>query len=263
MNERDYAVFIDQMKKSFRMDISAYKQERIKRRIDSFLTKNGFSNYSALLTAFYQDSHLLEAFIDHLTINVSEFYRNSNRWDILEKKIIPKIIEKNSGKLKIWSAACASGEESYTLSIILSRVLPKHRYEIHATDIDHRILQKAKQGMYQERSLNEVPIQIKNTYFLKEQDTYTIQPEIKQNVKFKQHDLLVQPYETGYDLIVCRNVTIYFTEAARNMVHQKFSQALRPGGFLFVGSTEQVLSPERYGLQMIEPFFYQKTEKRG
>ncbi|MFX3622739.1 MAG: protein-glutamate O-methyltransferase CheR [Ectobacillus sp.] len=256
MNEHAYTSFITSFKARFGMDLSLYKQDRIRRRIESFLLRNGFTSYNSLLAAL-SDHKLLESFIEHLTINVSGFFRNHTRWEILEKKILPLLSQGNPRKLKVWSAACAAGEEPYTLSMILEKVFP-NRYEIHATDIDSQILQKAKQGIYQDRSLTEVPEHIKNIHFIKEGQSYIVKPHIKQYVKFKKHDLLTHSYEQQYDLIVCRNVTIYFTEQARSMMYKKFSQSLRSGGVLFVGSTEQILAPEQYGLKVIDPFFYQK-----
>ncbi|PHA01942.1 chemotaxis protein CheR [Bacillus pseudomycoides] len=258
MLEQDYTYFITQFKQKFNIDISLYKQDRMKRRIDSFITRKGHESYAHFLRELQHDPHQFTAFIDHLTINVSEFYRNPERWDALETKVLPKLIQQNNGKLKMWSAACASGEEPYTLSIILSQILSKYRFEIHATDLDVNILEKAKRGTYFDRSLKEVPSTVKQTYFIKENEEYSIHPDIKQHVTFKQHDLLLQPFDTNFDLIICRNVMIYFTEEARTQIYEKFSRSLKKGGVLFVGSTEQILTPERYNLKRFDTFFYEK-----
>lgn len=256
--EQDYNYFIKQFKQYFSTDISLYKQDRMKRRIESFITRKGYSSYTNFLHELQRDSSLFTEFIDHLTINVSEFYRNRERWDALETKVLPKLIQQNQNKLKMWSAACAAGEEPYTLSIILSNILPKYRFEIHATDLDLNILEKAKQGTYSSRSLKEVPSTVKHTYFTQINDQYSVHPDIKQQVTFKQHDLLVQPFDINFDLIICRNVMIYFTEEARTKIYEKFSRSLKKGGVLFVGSTEQILTPERYNLQRFDTFFYEK-----
>lgn len=258
MLEQDYTYFITQFKQHFNIDISLYKQDRMRRRIDSFITRKGYESYIHFLRELQNNSHLFTTFIDHLTINVSEFYRNRERWDALETKVLPKLIGQNSGKLKMWSAACAAGEEPYTLSIILSQILSKYRFEIHATDLDLNILEKAKRGTYSDRSLKEVPSAVKQTYFIKENEEYSIHPDIKQPITFKQHDLLLQAFDTNFDLIICRNVMIYFTEEARTQIYEKFSRSLKKGGVLFVGSTEQILTPERYNLQRFDTFFYEK-----
>ncbi|PEA53484.1 chemotaxis protein CheR [Bacillus pseudomycoides] len=256
--EQDYTYFITQFKQHFNIDISLYKQDRMKRRIDSFILRRGHENYSQFIRELQSNPHLFAVFIDHLTINVSEFYRNRERWDALATKVLPKLIQQNNAKLKLWSAACAAGEEPYTLSIILSQILSKYRFEILATDLDPNILEKAKCGTYYDRSLKEVPSEIKQAYFTKKDEVYHIQPEIKQPISFKQHDLLLQSFDTNFDLIICRNVMIYFTEEARAQIYEKFSRSLKKGGVLFVGSTEQILTPERYNLQRFDTFFYEK-----
>ncbi|MDD1370954.1 hypothetical protein PTB13_25480, partial [Bacillus sp. MHSD17] len=108
-----------------------------------------------------------------------------------------------------------------------------------------------------ERSLKELPSDLKERHFTKEDDMYSLHQNIKQNVTFKQHDLLMQSFDTNYDLIICRNVMIYFTEEARVKLYEKFSRSLRKGGVLFVGSTEQILTPERFNLQRFDTFFYE------
>ena len=256
--EQNYDYFIATFKQQFNMDISLYKQDRMRRRIDSFISRKGFENYANFLNTLRNNQELFTSFIDYITINVSEFFRNKERWQTLETKVLPKLLEQNNGKLKAWSAACAAGEEPYTLSLILSDRLPAFRFEIQATDLDFHILEKAKQGQYAERSLKELPDTIKKRHFTKENDTYALSRSIKQQVTFKQHDLLTQSFDTNYDLIICRNVMIYFTEEARSKLYEKFSRSLRKGGVLFVGSTEQILTPERYNLQRFDTFFYEK-----
>ncbi|PEO93587.1 chemotaxis protein CheR [Bacillus wiedmannii] len=256
--EQDYDHFIASFKQQFNMDIASYKQDRMRRRIDAFISRKGFENYTSFLSNLRTDQNLFLSFIDYITINVSEFFRNKERWQTLETKALPKLLEQNSGKLKVWSAACAAGEEPYTLSLILSKHLAPFRFEIQATDLDFHILETAKRGQYTERSLKELPIDLKERHFTKENDIYSLHQNIKQNVTFKQHDLLMQSFDTNYDLIICRNVMIYFTEDARVKLYEKFSRSLRKGGVLFVGSTEQILTPERYNLQRFDTFFYEK-----
>lgn len=258
ITEQDYNQFVVSFKQHFNMDIASYKQDRMRRRIDAFISRKGFENYTNFLNNLRTDQTLFLSFIDYITINVSEFFRNKERWQTLETKALPKLLEQNNGKLKIWSAACAAGEEPYTLSLILSKHLAPFRYDIQATDLDFRVLETAKRGQYTERSLKELPNDLKQRHFTKEDDTYILHQNIKQQVTFKQHDLLMQTFDTNYDLIICRNVMIYFTEEARIKLYEKFSRSLRKGGVLFVGSTEQILTPERYNLQRFDTFFYEK-----
>lgn len=254
---QDYQDFIKKIKNKTKIDLSLYKELQMKRRLVSFYEKKGFSSFNEFFLAINHDDSLLQEFLDRITINVSEFYRNYNRWEVLETKIIPKLLQR-SKKLKIWSAACSTGEEPYTIAMILSKFVPLSTISILATDIDKNILQRAKIGKYPERSLQEVPSSIKQKYFTKSGEFYDINSDIKNAIQFKQHNLLGDKYEENYDLIVCRNVLIYFTEEAKQELYLKFSAALKKDGILFVGSTEQIFNPSQYGFENEDTFFYRK-----
>lgn len=253
----DYTDFIQKINKKTGIDLSLYKEAQMKRRLTSLYEKRGFKNFNDYYSAIHNDKQLLDEFLDRMTINVSEFYRNSQRWDVLDKKIFPMLLSTNK-KLKIWSAACSTGEEPYSLAMVLSSHIPLKDISIVATDLDSGVLERAKVGLYSERSLKEVPKTILNKYFINEGQHYQVKDEIKKTVQFKQQNLLNDPYGTGFDLIVCRNVMIYFTEEAKDQIYQGFSKALRPGGVLFVGSTEQIFNPGKYGFVSEETFFYKK-----
>lgn len=207
--------------------------------------------------ALEKDGALLNEFLDRITINVSEFYRNAKRWEVLEKNIIPKLLQKNQ-KIKIWSAACSTGEEPYTIAVMMSKFVPLSQLRILATDIDENVLAKARLGIYPERALNEVPEAVQKCFFTEEAGFYRVSVEVKNAVTFKKQNLLEEPFGSGYDLIVCRNVLIYFTEQAKDSLYGKFSAALKPGGIFFVGSTEQIFNPGKYGFETEDTFFYRK-----
>lgn len=253
----DYGTFIQGIKRLTGIDLSLYKEAQMKRRLTSLYEKKGFRNFTEFLDGVEKDRDLMNEFLDRMTINVSEFYRNRKRWEILQNKISPQLLEDNK-RLKIWSAACSTGEEPYTIAMVLSNFLPLSQIRILATDLDVNCLQKAKIGVYPERSLHEVPSEMKEKYFTKEGSFYRVKDAIKQTVNFKKHNLLNDPYDSNFDLIVCRNVLIYFTEEAKEQIYKDFSKALRPGGILFVGSTEQIFQPARYGFEVVDTFFYRK-----
>jgi chemotaxis protein methyltransferase CheR len=255
----DYQQFIMNVKKKTGIDLAQYKEAQMKRRLTSLYEKRGFKNFQEFFKAMETNQALFHEFLDRMTINVSEFYRNANRWEVLEKKILPKLLERNR-RLKVWSAACSTGEEPYTLAIILSKFMPLSQVSVLATDIDENAISRAKLGMYPERSLQEVPEDVKKKFFIKEGMYYKIDENIKKAVTFKKHNLLADPFDTNYDLIVCRNVLIYFTEEAKQELYHKFNKALRPGGIFFVGSTEQIFNPSSYGFETEDTFFYRKIE---
>ncbi|WP_339249990.1 protein-glutamate O-methyltransferase CheR [Sporosarcina sp. FSL W8-0480] len=253
----DYTNFVINIKSKIGIDLSLYKEAQMKRRITSLYEKRGFANFTEYYLAIYQDKMLLEEFLDRITINVSEFYRNPQRWEVLDEKILPELISENRF-LKAWSAACSTGEEPYSLAMVLASHVPLGDISILATDLDAGVLDKARVGVYTERSLKEIPSKILDRYFINKGQHYQVKDEIKRTVQFKQHNLLNDYYGYGYDLIICRNVMIYFTDKAKEQLYINFSKALRPNGVLFVGSTEQIFNPSKYGLEPVETFFYKK-----
>lgn len=254
----DFMLFIRRIKEFTSIDLSQYKETQMKRRLATLRSKRGFPTFAAYFEGIKKQPELLAEFLDRMTINVSEFWRNRNRWELLEQTFVPELA-KEGRKLKCWSAACSTGEEPYTLAMILDRQRLLTGTTLHATDIDDGALAKAKAGRYIERSLKEVPDAYVRQYFRKDGAEYAVTDELKRRVTFSKQNLLLDRFETGYDLIVCRNVMIYFTEEAKDLLYKKFSDALRPGGLLFVGSTEQIFSPKRYQFQPAETFFYRKT----
>ncbi|CDQ19499.1 chemotaxis protein methyltransferase CheR [Halobacillus karajensis] len=255
---QDYKQFTNKIYCKTGIDLSQYKEAQMKRRLTSLREKRGYFDFYTYFQAIEKDPILWNEFLDRMTINVSEFYRNRKRFEILEDKVIPHLLKKRKKKLKIWSAACSTGEEPYTLAMIFSRYIPLDQIEILATDLDSKVLEFARKGVYQERSLKEVLPEVKHTYFQKDGSSYKVNQEIRETVTFKQHNLLSDSYQRGFDLIVCRNVMIYFTEDAKQRIYHEFSKSLDEGGFLFVGSTEQIFSPHSYGFDVYDTFFYKK-----
>lgn len=254
---QDYEQFVINIKKKTGIDLALYKEAQMKRRLTSLYEKRGYRSFQDYFLAVSQDKKLLEEFLDRMTINVSEFYRNGKRWEVLEKKLLPKLLERNS-RLKIWSAACSTGEEPYTIAMIMSKFMPLSQVQILATDLDENVIERAKMGIYPERSLNEVPDDMKRKYFTQDGSFFKVSDDIKRTVTFKKQNLLSDPFGGPFDLIVCRNVLIYFTEEAKDILYKKFSAALKQDGIFFVGSTEQIFNPSVYGLETEDTFFYRK-----
>lgn len=256
----DYAAFIRKIKDSTGIDLAQYKEAQMKRRLTTLRNKNGFPSFVSFYDAMMKEKPLFYEFLDRMTINVSEFWRNPNRWEVLRDIILPELLV-GKRKLKLWSAACSTGEEPYSLAMVLDGKGMLGDCSIQASDIDDGALAKAKEGKYLERSLKDVPEQVASKYFKPDGQMYRIDDRLKQAIKFQKQNLLLDRFEDGYDLIICRNVMIYFTEEAKHILYHKFASSLRPGGVLFVGSTEQIFSPAQYGLESTETFFYRKKEQ--
>lgn len=254
----DYEKFKKDIYMLTQIDLNAYKEKQMKRRIDTLITKNKITSYNDYVALIKKDKEKFEQFVSFLTINVSEFYRNPEQWNLLDRDVFPELIKRFGKNLKIWSAACSTGDEPYSLVMALSKFLPLNQIKIIATDIDKQILDKARMGLYNEKSLAGVPAEMKKKYFTQVGTSYKISDEIKARVEFKQHDLLKDPYPTGCHLIVCRNVLIYFTEEAKEDIYKKFNQALVKDGILFIGSTEQIMNYRELNYQRNQSFFFQK-----
>ena len=254
----DYEYFKKEILALTTIDLNSYKEKQMKRRIDTLIDKHQISGYDNYVKGLKTDKVLFDEFINYITINVSEFYRNPEQWKFLDEQIIPELIQKFGRNLKIWSAACSTGDEPYSLVMALSRHIPLNQIKIYATDLDKQVMAKAKVGLYPEKSIAAVPDDFKKKYFTQVGPSYKISDEIKARVEFKEHNLLKDAYPTDCDLIVCRNVLIYFTEEAKDEVYRKFCKSLKNGGILFIGSTEQIIAHKDVGFDRKSSFFYIK-----
>lgn len=239
------------------IDLNAYKERQMLRRISTLMSLRGAEDFRAYLGLLQRDPDCLREFIERLTINVSEFFRNPERFQELQERYLPQLLTGRL-QLKTWSAGCAAGEEAYSLAILLAENVPGQIMPVLATDLDREALAEAAAGRYPAGRLKNAPADLKERYFISEGDHYTVRPALKSRVRFQRHDLLRDPYDSGFDLILCRNVVIYFTEEAKEKLYSRFASALRPGGILFTGATEQIFQPQSYGLKPIAPFFYQR-----
>ena len=254
----DYEYFKKAVFDLTKIDLNAYKEKQMKRRIDTLISKNKIVGYENYVSVLKTDQTKFEEFVNYLTINVSEFYRNVDQWQLLDKDVFPELISRYGKNLKIWRAACSTGDEPYSLVMALSRHLPLNQIRIYATDLDKQVIEKAKLGLYGEKSVAGVPADLKKKFFTKIGPSYQISDEVKSRVEFKEHNLLKDTYPTDFHLIVCRNVLIYFTEEAKDEVFRKFQKSLKPGGYLFIGSTEQIINYREVGFDRKNSFFYQR-----
>lgn len=254
----NYEKFKTDILKLTKIDLNAYKEKQMRRRIETLIGKNNINSYDEYVKLITNDKEKFEEFVNFLTINVSEFYRNPDQWVVLEKEVFPDLINKFGKRLNIWSAACSTGDEPYSLVMALSKFMPLSGIKITATDIDKQVLDKARMGLYNEKSIASVPEEFKKKYFTKVGSSYQISDEIKRCVNFKEHNLLRDPYPTNLHLIVCRNVVIYFTDEAKDEIYRKFHRSLEKGGALFIGSTEQIINYKEIGFSRAKSFFFNK-----
>ena len=254
----NYEKFKTDVQRLTKIDLSAYKEKQMRRRIDSLVDKRECRTYDEYVKLLKAKKEVFDEFVNFLTINVSEFYRNPDQWKLLVEQYAPELIDRFGKKLKIWSAACSTGDEPYSLVMALSKLIDINQIRIHATDLDKQVIAQAKTGLYSAKSIAGVPDEYKKKYFTKVGQSYKISDQIMRRVEFRQHNLLLDKYQTDYHLIVCRNVLIYFTEEAKRDVYVKFNKSLAKNGLLFIGSTEQVMDYKAIGYKRRSSFFYEK-----
>jgi chemotaxis protein methyltransferase CheR len=258
----EYRYFVDQVKRLSNIDLGNYKPWQIQRRLSFIMDQAGIKDYKQYADLLASDKERLAKFIDWVTINVSEFYRDPLKFKELQQIVLPKLLQHNR-QLKIWSAGCSNGSEAYTLALILEEMTPGVKHTIIGTDIDERILNSARDGEYLERDVKNIPPHLFKRFFVKSDDKISISDKIKNRVTFKKNDLLKDEYDKDFDLILCRNVVIYFTNEAKDNIYKKFLLSLKDHGVLFVGGAESILNAHLLGFRMTHPFFYSKDSNAG
>ena len=252
-----YEEFVEAFHPKSGLDLKFYKQNQMQRRILSFMNSNGHPAYPEFLKALSADPVLYDAFFKHLTINVSQFFRDATQWKTLRETMIPLLLE-SKNPLKFWSAGCSNGQEPYSLAMTMMDYFPTAKFTALGSDIDVNVLKQAKDGLYKQLDFASTPPEILLKYFTPLDLGYQIKPSVKQYVTFQHQNLLTDRFQSGYDFIACRNVVIYFTDEAKKILYKKFTDSLRPGGILFTGSTEHLFGMNQLGLKSISSFFYQK-----
>ncbi|MBT9259827.1 MAG: protein-glutamate O-methyltransferase CheR [Clostridiales bacterium] len=256
-----YRYFQEKFKALTGIDLSQYKDAQMIRRLESFLQRQKEPSFYTLARRLERDGDLLERLKNYLTINVTEFFRNPERFRRLKEKVLPELFQRHS-RLFLWSAGASIGAEAYSLAILLLEERPEEGRGPHlilATDIDEGALLAAEKGEYPLALLKNVTERQRETFFeTVGKDLFRVRPEVKRLVKIEKHDLLSDPYPKEVHLILCRNVVIYFSEEAKEQVYRNLGEALSEGGYLLLGSSESIWQPQRFGLKLVEPFLYQK-----
>ncbi|MCX8151000.1 MAG: protein-glutamate O-methyltransferase CheR [Candidatus Bathyarchaeota archaeon] len=247
------------------LNCDGYRDEYLRRRFDVRLKATGSQNYSKYIIYLKKNPGEYQQLLNDLTINYTMFMRDNDVYLYLEKILLPKLFASNP--VRIWSAGCASGEEPYSLAILAHKILGEkiknHQISIFASDIDKDALLKAVKGEYQKKQLCGLSEGIVNEYFTKIGETYRVRDFVRSLIHFEQHDLMKEPLRRNLDLILCRNVMIYFAKESQQLIHMNFYNALREGGYLITGKAE-MLSGEpsrKFAVVDIRTRVYQKPKQ--
>lgn len=255
----DYNQFKKKILALTSLDLDIYRPSQLQRRLQSLLKKNGVTTFEAYFQLLLDNPQARLDFKSDITINTTEFFRDTDQFERLRTTFLPELIQGSSQDLRFWSAGCSVGAEAYTLAIMMREHFPQTSFSLLATDIDRDVIRTARQGMFKPNEIQDVPEPLKKKYFRLRGDRYELSELIKPTVIFHTGNLLRDPFDWGFDLISCRNVMIYFTQEAKDLLYQKFHHALKLNGLLFVGSSEMILNPAAFGFESAGPFFYRKT----
>lgn len=259
--DAEYAEFQSRIEARTGIKLVDYKPEQMRRRVSMMAMRAGFDSYREYYSAMERSQELLSSFLDKMTINVSELLRNPPRFDDLVNVIIPKLLEdRRTSPLNVWSAGCSYGAEAYSMAMLFYELDPGLYPRILGTDIDTEILRRARDPRFTSADMVNISEDRRGVHFAQvSPEHWSPAQHLKRNVSFARHDLLVDPYPRNeYELILCRNVVIYFTDVAKERIYRGFFEALRPGGVLFVGGTERLSDHRSLGFELIMPFFYRK-----
>lgn len=256
--QEELAAFKAAMAPLVGLDLEAYKPRQMERRITALLYRSNARTLGELRAQLEASPQRLEAFVDGLTINVSEFLRNPEKFQELGEQVLPALLARHE-RLRIWSAGCSMGAELYSIGMWLEALGALERCELVGTDLDRGILARAEAGLYGAHEIQGVPEAWRQRYFQAEDGQHRFVGEaIRRQTRFAAHNLLDAPPVADCHLITCRNVVIYLNEASKQKLYRAFAEALVPGGVLFVGNTERIFGHREIGFEALAPFFYRK-----
>jgi chemotaxis protein methyltransferase CheR len=253
----DFTALCELVRRLCGVDLLQYKRGQMERRVRTFAQRRGTPDLAAYGLRLKADEEELDAFLDRVTINVSHLWRHEDQWAALGKSILPELAER--GRVRCWSAGSSYGAEAFTLAAVASEA--GVRAEIQGTDLDRRMVERARTGRFSVEDARTAPKALLQRWFVPaDEGGWQAKPELLRMTRFDVGDLLRMPVHKGrYDLIMCRNTVIYFTEEVRDALHARLADALAPGGYLVVGTSERVAGAAALGLTSPFHFIYRKS----
>jgi two-component system, chemotaxis family, CheB/CheR fusion protein len=225
-------------------DFSGYKRASLQRRLSKRMREVGVATPADYQDYLEVNPHEFAELFDTILINVTSFFRDPAAWAYLAEEAIPPLLASGTDPIRVWCAGCATGEEAYTVAIVLAEALGenqfKERVKIYATDADEGALQHARQATYSPQALKGVPQELLTRYFEEGPQDYSFLPDLRRSVIFGRNDLVQDPTISHVDLLVCRNVLMYFTPDTQSHILQRFGFSLSERGLLFLGRSEML-----------------------
>jgi chemotaxis protein methyltransferase CheR len=253
----DYLDFCEGLRQICGIDLGQYRRPQMERRLRSFFARRGLAVLTDALERLRADQSELDALLDRVTINVSQLWRHPDQWVALEGGLLAELGQR--GRVRAWSAGCSYGAESYTLAAVSHDTIPGVPLQIIGTDIDPRMIERARAGVFSDEDARLAPPGAMERWFDRVDGGWRAKAKLRAPMQFEVGDLLrLDPASARYDLILCRNTVIYFADAIRDALHGRLARALRPGGYLIVGGTERIADPAPIALEPVAPFIYRK-----
>jgi chemotaxis protein methyltransferase CheR len=255
----DFVALCELVRRLCGVDLAQYKRGQMERRVRTFAQRRGTPELAAYGARLQADPQELDAFLDRVTINVSHLWRHEDQWTALSRSILPELARK--GRVRCWSAGSSYGAEAFTLAAVARESVPHARVEIQGTDLDRRMVERARTGRFTAEDARTAPPAVLKKWFEPvDEGGWQAKAELVRMTRFEVGDLLRMPVQAGrLDLIMCRNTVIYFTEEVRDALHARLAAALAPGGYLVIGTSERVADPRALGLESPFHFIYRKS----
>jgi two-component system, chemotaxis family, CheB/CheR fusion protein len=253
MNSVDphFEALLVHVKESRGFDFTGYKRTSLMRRVDRRMVEVGASDYAEYLDFLQVHQNEFTALFNTILINVTGFFRDPDAWEHLRTEVLEPLLAKKpaDASIRVWSAGCASGEEAYTTAIILAEILGREQFsrrvKIYATDVDDDALTHARQAIYDERDVRDIPSELVENYFEANGNRYAFRKDLRRSVIFGRNDLMQDAPISRIDLLICRNALMYFNAEAQSRILSRFHFALNDNGVLFLGKAEMLLSHGR------------------
>src|SRR3954453_10152040 len=239
---------LDYIKRSRGFDFTGYKKTTLSRRVEKRMAAVGSETFAEYQDYLEVNPREFTELFNTILINVTSFFRDAPAWAFLAEEVIPRLIESKAADepLRIWSAGCASGEETYSVAMVLAEAIGEEafadRVKIYATDLDDSALAAARHGVYTNESLEPVSEELIATYFEPNTRGLGFRPDLRRSIIFGRNDLIAHAPISRVDLLVCRNVLMYFTPETQARILERFTFALDPEGFLFLGKSEMLIA---------------------
>lgn len=258
LSDEEFRLIARLLQKQRAVDLGQYKDRCVRRRIAKRLRVCGVQDLREYVQQLESQPEELDALLATISIHVSQFFRNPDTFRILEATVLPRLCReaRQAGRkgLRLWSVGCAGGEEPYSLALLVDELDPGDlEIEILGTDISAPVLQSAREGLYDPLRLKEVPPEVLQTYFREEGGKYRLSPAVRQRVRFERHNIMTAEAYPAADLILCRNVLIYFSRTEQERILTRFAECLSPGGFLVLGRAETLVGDGRKFFQSEYP----------